>query len=143
MPVPNSNLPSDRDCPFCTLPTERVRGANDLVIWIDDGYPITPGHSLILPRRHIASLLEATAEEWQAFREMLHEAEADLRKRLGPDGYNLGINDGEAAGQTVAHLHIHLIPRKKGDQADPRGGVRCLFPDKARYWQDAEDEQSH
>lgn len=123
-----------QSCPFCTLPNERIRGANDWAVWIEDGYPITPGHSLIVPKRHIASLFEATVEEWQAFRELLHEAEADLRQHLRPDGYNLGINDGAAAGQTVAHLHIHLIPRKKGDQTDPRGGVRWLFPDKANYW---------
>ena len=121
-------------CPFCTLPDERIRGSNDLAVWIEDGYPISPGHSLIIPRRHIASLFEATAEEWLAIRELLHQAEATINNEYGPAGYNLGVNDGEVAGQTVPHLHIHLIPRNNGDKADPRGGVRCLFPDKARYW---------
>lgn len=120
----------DQVCRFCTLPDERIRGANNLAVWIEDGYPVTPGHSLILPRRHIASLFEATAEEWQAFRELLHEAEADLRQCLRPDGYNLGINDGTAAGQTVAHLHIHLIPRHSGDVDHPEGGIRSIFSKK-------------
>lgn len=125
---------ADDSCPFCTLPEERIRSSNDLVVWIEDGYPISPGHSLIIPRRHMASLFEATAEEWLAFRELLHQAETYISEKNGPDGYNLGVNDGEAAGQTVPHLHIHLIPRYEGDSADPRGGVRWVLPDKAAYW---------
>lgn len=126
---------ANSSCPFCSLPDERIRGSNNLAVWIEDGYPISPGHSLIIPKRHVASLFEATEAEWLAFRELLHQAETAIKETHSPNGYNLGVNDGEAAGQTVHHLHIHLIPRNKGDKADPRGGVRCLFPEKARYWE--------
>ncbi len=132
-------------CPFCSLDDSRIILANDHAMTIFDGFPVSPGHALIIPRRHIASLFEATREEHTALFDLL----AEMRKllldptqsplTLGkglqlPDGFNIGINDGDAAGQTVMHLHIHLIPRYAGDQPDPRGGVRWIFPDKAAYW---------
>jgi diadenosine tetraphosphate (Ap4A) HIT family hydrolase len=79
-------------------------------------------------------LFEATIEEQAALFEVLAAARKQLQDDLRPDGFNIGINDGAAAGQTVMHLHIHLIPRYAGDQPDPRGGVRWIFPDKAAYW---------
>ncbi len=102
---------------------------------IRDSHPISPGHTLIIPRRHIASIFDASEEEWAAMRWALHSAKLGLDKELQPASYNIGINDGAHAGQTVAHLHIHLIPRYEGDTEDPRGGVRWLFPDKAVYWE--------
>lgn len=121
-------------CPFCTLDLNRIILSNDYAVAIRDGFPISKGHTLIIPKRHIASLFEATTEEQAALFELLGQARQQLMDELSPDGLNIGINDGTAAGQTVMHLHIHLIPRYAGDQPDPRGGVRWIFPDKAAYW---------
>jgi diadenosine tetraphosphate (Ap4A) HIT family hydrolase len=108
--------------------------SNDYAVAIRDGFPVSEGHTLIIPKRHIGSLFEATAEEQAALFDLLGFARQQLLEELKPDGFNIGINDGSAAGQTVMHLHIHLIPRYAGDQPDPRGGVRWIFPDKAAYW---------
>jgi len=121
-------------CPFCISNNYRVIIANDYAIAFYDGFPIAPGHSLIVPKRHIASFFDATREEQTALLDLLAEMQEILVKERNPDGFNIGINVGEAAGQTVMHLHIHLIPRYAGDQPDPRGGVRWIFPDKADYW---------
>lgn len=119
---------------FCTLPRDRIRGESLYAVYIRDGYPISPGHTLIIPRRHIASFFDATASERTEFLELLDLAKHELDEELRPDGYNVGINDGPAAGQTVPHLHLHLIPRFKGDREDPRGGIRWIIPEKADYW---------
>jgi diadenosine tetraphosphate (Ap4A) HIT family hydrolase len=121
-------------CPFCTLESTRIIISNDHAVTIRDGFPVSEGHTLIIPIRHIASLFEATVEEQAALLELLAQARQQLQDDLKPDGFNIGINDGSAAGQTVMHLHIHLIPRYAGDRPDPRGGVRWIFPDKAAYW---------
>ncbi|WP_151638732.1 HIT family protein [Noviherbaspirillum aerium] len=121
-------------CPFCALSSERVLGENDHALWIRDGFPISPGHSLIIPKRHIGSFFDTSEEERQALLALLDEAKQVAATEFKPDGYNIGINDGPAAGQTVPHLHIHLIPRYAGDMADPRGGVRWVIPEKADYW---------
>mgnify|MGYP000325706973 CR=1 FL=1 len=121
-------------CPFCQIDTSRILLANDLAVAIGDGYPVSPGHSLIIPRRHIASVFEATAAEQTALWELVVKTRELLQAERQPDGFNIGINDGEAAGQTVMHLHIHLIPRYAGDITDPRGGVRWVRPEKAPYW---------
>ena len=121
-------------CPFCQPEKSRVVAANDHTIAIHDAFPITPGHTLIIPRRHISSLFEASREEQAALLDLLTEMRDHLLKERNPAGFNIGINDGPVAGQTVMHLHIHLIPRYTGDTADPRGGVRWIFPDKAAYW---------
>jgi len=124
-----------RACPFCNLDNSRIIQVNTHAIAIFDGYPVSPGHCLIIPKRHIASFFEATREEQTAILDLLAEMRAVLQKGHNPDGFNIGINDGSAAGQTVMHLHIHLIPRYAGDMPDPRGGVRWIFPDKAAYWE--------
>lgn len=121
-------------CPFCTLEPVRIILSNDHAFAIRDGFPVSEGHTLIIPKRHIASLFEATVEEQAALFDLLGLARQQLLKELKPDGFNIGINDGAAAGQTVMHLHMHLIPRYAGDQPDPRGGVRWIFPEKAAYW---------
>lgn len=127
-----------KSCLFCEIlraDTEnRIVLQNELAIVIRDGFPITSGHTLIIPKRHIASFFDTTEEERQAFLSLLDEAKADINKEYCPAGYNIGINDGLAAGQTVPHLHIHLIPRYEGDVVDPRGGIRWIMPDKAKYW---------
>jgi diadenosine tetraphosphate (Ap4A) HIT family hydrolase len=121
-------------CPFCKLPPERIIFSNIHGIVIRDGFPISPGHTLIIPRRHVGSFFDIEATERDALLALMEEAKRRLDKEFNPDGYNIGINDGASAGQTVPHLHIHLIPRYTGDREDPRGGVRWIFPDKADYW---------
>jgi diadenosine tetraphosphate (Ap4A) HIT family hydrolase len=121
-------------CPFCNLDSSQIILSNTYAVVINDGFPISPGHSLIIPKRHIQSFFEATNEEHAAFLELLVKARELLHQKYKPDAFNIGINDGFAAGQTIMHLHIHLIPRYKGDMPDPRGGVRLIFPEKADYW---------
>ena len=121
-------------CPFCSLPAERIVHAEPLAFVIRDDFPVSPGHTLIIPRRHVASFFEVTDAERTDLMSLLAEARDDLDHEFHPAGYNIGINDGAAAGQTVPHLHIHLIPRYEGDRDDPRGGVRWVLPDKAAYW---------
>jgi diadenosine tetraphosphate (Ap4A) HIT family hydrolase len=125
----------NKPCPFCTLPPERIIDSNDLALVIRDGYPVSPGHTLVIPKRHIGSWFEITQAEQQALLDLLAKAKAVLEAEFKPDGYNIGINDGPTAGQTVPHLHMHLIPRYKGDSEDPRGGVRWIIPGKAKYWE--------
>jgi len=125
----------DTDCPFCPLPTDRIISESDYTITIRDGFPVSEGHTLIIPKRHVQSFFELHAIEKAAVLQALDEAKEALDREFSPDGYNIGINDGEAAGQTVMHLHVHLIPRYEGDTEDPRGGVRHVFPGKAKYWE--------
>ncbi len=121
-------------CPFCTLPESRVILANHQAVAVADGFPISPGHTLIIPRRHVESIFELNAKEVNALIMLLAEAKNVLADEQKPDGFNIGVNDGPAAGQTIPHLHIHLIPRFIGDRPDPRGGVRWIIPEKADYW---------
>ncbi len=121
-------------CPFCRLPRERILHEADTALALHDGYPVSPGHTLVIPRRHVASFFEITDAERADLMSLLAAARDDIDRQFRPAGYNIGINDGAAAGQTVQHLHIHLIPRYEGDSQDPRGGVRWVMPDKARYW---------
>lgn len=121
-------------CPFCCLDGSRFVMVNTFAVAIYDGFPVSPGHCLIIPKRHITSYFDAPKEEQAALFDLLTEMRQMLQAERKPDGFNVGINDGAAAGQTVMHLHIHLIPRYAGDQPDPRGGVRWVFPDKASYW---------
>jgi diadenosine tetraphosphate (Ap4A) HIT family hydrolase len=121
-------------CLFCAIPADQVLIEHPLVLAKRDGYPVSKGHTLIIPRRHVASFFETTEEERRAMLKLLDEVKAMLDREHKPDGYNIGINNGPAAGQTVMHLHIHLIPRYNGDSPDPRGGIRWVLPDKAAYW---------
>jgi diadenosine tetraphosphate (Ap4A) HIT family hydrolase len=121
-------------CPFCALPAGRIIHARESAVVIRDGFPVSPGHSLVIPKRHVSSFFEVTDDERNDLLSLLAEARDDLERQFRPAGYNIGINDGAAAGQTVPHLHIHLIPRYAGDRDDPRGGVRWVLPDKAAYW---------
>jgi ATP adenylyltransferase len=128
-------------CPFCELEeSERVFFKDRLVRAFWDGFPVSPGHALVVPRRHIAGWFDATPDEHAAFARGLDAARAAVLERHHPDGFNIGVNVGAAAGQTIFHLHVHLIPRYAGDVEDPRGGVRRLIPDKACYWERSEGE---
>jgi diadenosine tetraphosphate (Ap4A) HIT family hydrolase len=119
---------------FCQLPRERIVDENEYAVLVHDGFPVSAGHSLVIPKRHVGSLFEVSDLERQALFALLDVGHARLTASHHPDGFNVGVNDGAAAGQTVPHLHIHLIPRYKGDQTDPRGGVRWVIPEKADYW---------
>ena len=121
-------------CPFCAFLPERIILSNQHGLAIRDGYPVSPGHTLIIPRRHTESFFGLDSVEISALFVLLEEAKTGLDEDLHPAGYNIGINDGSAAGQTVPHVHIHLIPRFVGDVPDPRGGVRWILPEKADYW---------
>ena len=125
---------AEKPCLFCSVPRDEILIDGPIAMARIDNHPVSPGHTLIIPKRHVASFFETTEEERAAMMKLLDEAKAVLDQKHKPDGYNIGINGGEAAGQTVMHLHIHLIPRYKGDKADPRGGVRWILPDKAAYW---------
>jgi diadenosine tetraphosphate (Ap4A) HIT family hydrolase len=128
------DVPSSEPCVFCTLPDTRILGENEHVVWILDAYPVSPGHSLVVPKRHVESFFEATTAEREAMLSLLDRAREYVCLNHAPSGYNIGINEGSAAGQTVQHLHVHLIPRFPGDSRDPRGGVRWVIPDRADYW---------
>lgn len=108
--------------------------ATSLVLGIWDRFPVSPGHALLVPRRHVKTWFDATEQEQQALIAAIGAAKTAIELEHAPDGYNIGINSGEAAGQTISHLHVHLIPRYKGDVDDPRGGVRLVLPEKAAYW---------
>ena len=108
----------NQPCPFCSLPPERILGENDKAIWLQDGFPVSPGHSLLITKRHVASFFEATAEERVALLALLDQAHQTVQESNAPDGFNIGVNVGAAAGQTVPHLHIHVMPRVKGDDVN-------------------------
>ena len=128
----------DACCPFCQISTgntdKPIQFENQMGFVIRDGYPITKGHTLIIPKQHIGSFFDITPAQRQDLFDLVDKAKAQLDQEFKPTSYNIGINDGEAAGQTIAHLHIHLIPRYNEPEKDPRGGVRWLVPEKADYW---------
>lgn len=125
-------------CPFCGIANEplheRIIQRIDHAFLIRDGFPVSEGHSLIIPNRHVSSFFKLTDAERHAMLSLLEQAKNELDKSQKPDGYNIGINDGSAAGQTVPHCHMHLIPRYAKEGSDPRGGVRWVVPEKADYW---------
>ena len=123
-----------KSCTFCELPPRRIVRENKHGYVVRDAYPVSPGHTLVIARRHVGSFFGLSAEERMSLLALLDIARDDLIRELAPQGFNIGMNDGSAAGQTVMHLHIHLIPRYDGDRADPRGGVRWIIPEKAVYW---------
>lgn len=121
-------------CPFCPPPSSRVVDENELALALLDGYPLSEGHTLVIPRRHVGSFFELTEAERASMLDLLDRAYARVRATGQMQDCNIGINDGPAAGQTVPHVHMHLIPRRLGDVPDPRGGIRWVIPHKARYW---------
>ena len=118
-------------CPFCNA--EGVVFTNSLAHARLDRFPVARGHLLIVPNRHVSDWFDTTTEERQAIFALADEARARLVGESAPDGFNLGINVGEAAGQTVWHAHLHLIPRYRNDVPNPRGGVRAVIPGKQSY----------
>lgn len=130
-------------CPFCRL-SRRVEIICETVTCVAfyDGYPVSPGHALVISKRHVASYFDLTNHEREAMNVMLQYVKQKVDERFHPDGYNIGINVNEAAGQSIFHVHIHLIPRYKGDVKNPKGGVRGVIPSKQSYSAKENDENS-
>ena len=121
------------DSPFLAIPASQWVTANELAFAIRDGYPVSPGHTLVVPKRLIADWDAATTAERDAILAVVDVVKQQLRDEFHPDGFNLGINEGAAAGQTVFHLHVHVIPRYAGDVPDPRGGIRHAVMGKGNW----------
>jgi len=122
------------DCPFCHPDLQReliVESATAYAIF--DKYPVSNGHALIIPKKHCSDYFELSFKEQSACWQVLNNVKKILIKKFNPDGFNIGVNIGNAAGQTIQHVHIHLIPRYNGDVKEPRGGVRGVIPDKQNY----------
>lgn len=121
-------------CLFCEIPAERIIDSNSLAYAIRDGFPVTQLHSLVIPKRHVVDYFELSQEELLACDELLKKLKLEIQAEdPSVDGFNIGMNAGESAGQTVFHCHIHLIPRRSGDVKNPKGGVRHLIPGKGYY----------
>lgn len=130
--------------PFLETPVEQWTASNALTFAVLDGFPVSPGHTLVITKRLVATWFEASAEEQAAVMALVNEVKATLDARLAPKptGYNVGFNSGESAGQTVMHLHVHVIPRYSGDMDDPRGGVRHVIPEKGNYLRSSQSRDS-
>ncbi|MXX70768.1 MAG: HIT family protein [Gemmatimonadetes bacterium] len=121
-------------CPFCDVSSDSVIAESRHALAIPDQYPVNPGHTLVIPRAHSRSLFTHSSEAQADIWHLVAKVRDHLQTSCNPDGFNIGINDGSAGGQTVNHAHIHVIPRFDGDVADPRGGIRWILPDRAAYW---------
>lgn len=132
----------DPECVFCErIEADQVVARSHHAVAFPDRYPISPGHTLVVSRRHEPDFFALTEEERLDLWSLVDQVRHHLDARYGPDAFNIGVNAGRAAGQTVAHAHVHVIPRYQGDVGDPRGGIRHLIPDEAVYWEeDGEDE---
>jgi diadenosine tetraphosphate (Ap4A) HIT family hydrolase len=130
-------LPMTQDfesCFFCPMPPERTIAKNELAYAIRDGFPVTPLHMLVIPRRHVGDYFGLTKDELLACHDLIHRVrEMVLSEDTTVAGFNIGVNTGAAAGQTILHCHFHLIPRRSGDVENPRGGVRNVIPGKGDY----------
>jgi len=124
---------TEAGCPFCNLPPERLILAEELVVGLWDAFPVSPGHALLVPRRHTTDWFSATPDEQAALTLAIEKAKQIIEQDHRPDGYNIGFNVGVAAGQTIWHLHLHLIPRYAGDVTHPRGGIRQVIPGRGSY----------
>jgi len=124
----------EKDCVFCELGSGRIIAENELCLAIHDGFPVTPLHTLVIPKRHVADYFDLHQPERNAIEAMLHEQRQSILEQDNTvTGFNVGINAGASAGQTVFHVHVHLIPRRDGNVADPRGGVRGVIPSQQGY----------
>lgn len=124
-----------KDCVFCQnfMPNKKPLLQNKLAIAYFDEFPVSKGHILIISKRHATTFFDLTIEEQISLITLLNECKEYIDKKYNPDGYNVGLNCGEFAGQSVMHVHMHLIPRYKGDVSNPRGGIRGIIPNKKNY----------
>lgn len=118
------------------MPLERIVLAGEDAFVVLDAWPVSPGHSLVVSRRHVADVFELTATEIGEMLRLIRSTRERIDRTHQPAGYNVGVNVGIHAGQTVMHVHIHVIPRYPGDTTDPAGGIRCVIPHKMRYPQE-------
>lgn len=126
----------NKPCLFCDKDNpekHRIIFENELFYARWDNFPVNKGHAEIVPKRHIVSFFDLSKEELIEMFDLLKQTKQFIEEKYHPDGYNIGINDGEAAGRTIHHLHIHIIPRYLGDVSNPRGGVRHIIPEKGDY----------
>ncbi len=131
-PIQEKKRDPNNPCLFC----KDARGVSlqhELAFSARDSYPASLGHTLVIPRRHVASFFELTAEEVAACMSLIKEEKILLDEEFKPDGYNIGVNVGQAGGQSILHVHIHIIPRYKGDVENPQGGVRHVIPKRGHY----------
>lgn len=127
---------TESDCPFCEIVTAQSRewvDQSDQFVAFRDQYPVAEGHTLVVPRRHVVGFDSLPEESGSKLIQFLQAVQKQIRDRYQPDGFNIGLNDGTAAGQTIEHLHWHIIPRYHGDVPDPEGGVRGVIPDRQSY----------
>lgn len=124
-------------CPFCTLEEQLIVAQNETSLAFRDAFPVANGHTLVIPRQHVTSIFDLSADDQARLWKLAAEVRSLLLEEFAPVAFNIGINDGEAAGQTVAHAHIHVIPRFRGDVPDPRGGIRWILPERSAYWEQA------
>ena len=126
---------NESGCPFCEVPSRNTTvSQNELAYAIRDAFPVTPLHTLVIPKRHVQSYFELDSAELEACNQLLCREKAAIEREDGDVlGFNVGMNDGEVAGQTIFHCHVHLIPRREHDVEDPRGGVRNVIPGRAAY----------
>lgn len=123
-----------RDCPFCNPEADRERIAeSDSVYSIYDKFPVSNGHALIIPKNHCCDFFDLNFEQQSSCLLLLNKVKQIINEKYKPDGFNIGVNVGSSAGQTVNHVHIHLIPRYNGDVKNPEGGIRNVIPSKAKY----------
>lgn len=127
-------MSTDERCPFCSPAESQVVRDSEYGWILRDQYPVNPGHLLVVPRRHVASFFDLDPLEQADLLNLIVAAQRIVSAERHPDGLTIGLNDGEAAGQTVPHCHWHVIPRTVGDVPDPRGGVRWVVPERAEYW---------
>ena len=129
---PQKKRDPNNPCLFCKDP-RGVSLQRELAYSASDTYPVSPGHTLVIPKRHVASFFDLTQAEVAACMELINEEKKRIDKEFKPDGYNIGVNVGPAAGQSIFHVHIHVIPRYKGDVENPQGGVRHVIAKNAHY----------
>jgi diadenosine tetraphosphate (Ap4A) HIT family hydrolase len=124
-------------CTFCDLIQNLdAPAANAAAVAVPDAFPLSPGHTLVVPRKHVESIYLLNELEQDALWSLVRSVRAMLNDEHRPEGFNIGLNDGKAAGQTIRHAHVHVIPRYHGDVDDPRGGIRWVIPERAPYWND-------
>lgn len=124
---------NDMDCVFCNINKEKILYETSCWLAMFDEYPVNQGHVLLIPKHHVESVFELNEEEKTTLVDSIKDIESILIRFFDIDGFNIGINQGKAAGQTINHLHIHIIPRYNGDVSNPRGGVRGVIPEKQDY----------
>jgi diadenosine tetraphosphate (Ap4A) HIT family hydrolase len=123
-----------KNCPFCNAPPSSRWLESECAVALWDGYPISEGHTLVVPRLHVASLFDLPPTEIASVWAFVSRVRGELAKRFLVESFTIGLNDGQSAGQTVMHAHVHVVPRREGDVPDPRGGIRWVIQGKADYW---------